>query len=843
VGILWQDMRYGVRMLGRNPGFTAVVVVILALGIGATTTMLSVIDAVLLRPPPYEDPERLVYLYSGETNSKPRGGGETSFPNFADWKRQSTVFEQVAGFVHAGFLFTTDTGRERVVGEAVSAEYFSALRVKPAFGRVFGPEEEQREAAPVVVVSHRFWQDRLGGDPNVLNRTVVLDQKAYTVIGVLSADFRDIDGRALCVYVPLPVLLSVEDMSETARGGWRMLALARLKPGVTLAQARSEMDLIGRRLAQAYPDTNGGTTVSVVPLTEKYAQKVGRSRPVLLAAQSIVAFILLLACLHVASLLLVRSAARETEMAVRAALGAWRLRLTRQLLTESLLLALLGGTLGLLVAHWSLGLISILRSWPESRHVAAQIQRLIPWFVEVRLDLRTLAYVTAVSLLTCAGFGILPALQASKTSLNRSLAAGRTLGQDLSRHAMRSALVVTDVALAFVLLSGAGLLVNSYARLNSALGYNPEKVLVAEVCLGEDQADELPPNQCLAFFEQLLRRLRSLPGVHSATAVDWTPAWGGGNFPRFRIEGYSPAVYRTQDNEGFPSLLRRVICPDYFRVLQTPLLKGRLFTDADRAGAPAVILINEAMARRFWPQANPIGRHLWDVREHKTEKSGTELTEKEYEIVGVVGNVKHLGASDRRLDHPEVYIPYGQTECYGAQNVLIRTSSNPRDMIKTVRSAVLTSGPNVTIDGLTLLEDDIAGYVSPERFRMFSLGAFAVVALVLACTGVYGITAYAVSRRTHEIGIRMALGARRGDVLKTVLRQGLTLTIMGLTLGLAGALAATRVLCSLLYEVSPTDPLTFVCVAVLLAGVALLASYLPARRAAQTDPMVALRYE
>ena len=843
MGMLGQDIRYGLRMLVRSPGFTAIVVVILAVGIGATTVLLSLIDAVLLRPPPYEEPERLVYLYRTQTEGKPGAGGETSFPNFADWKRQSTVFEHVAGITHAGFMLTTDAGRERIFGEAVSAEYFSLLRVKPAFGRVFVPEDERRDAAPVVLVSHRLWQERLGGDPDVLHRTVVLDQKAYTVIGVLPPDFVDIQGAALYVYVPLPVLLGVEDMSEAARGGLRMYALARLKPGVTLAQARGEMDLIGRRLAQAYPETNAGTTASVVPLTQEYAQRVGRSRPVLLVAQGIVAFLLLLACLHVASLLLVRSAARDTEMAVRAALGAWRLRLTRQLLTESLLLASLGGALGLLLAYWSLGLISILRSWPGSRYAGAQVQRLIPWFVEVRLDLRTLGYVMVVSLLTCAVFGILPALQASRTNLNRALAAGRALGQDLGRRTMRSALVVADVAVAFLLLSGAGLLVNSYARLNSGLGYNPEKILVAEVGLDEDLGDHTPPTQCLAFFEQLLGRLRSLPGVHSVTATDWTPAWGGGNVPRFRIEGYSPAQYRAQDQEGFPSLLRRVIWLDYFRVLQTPLLKGRLFTESDRAGAPAVILINEAMARRFWPQSSPIGKHLWDVRERKTEASGTEVIEKEYEIVGVVGNVKHLAASDRRLDHPEVYVPYAQTEQYGEQCVMIRTSSDPRDLVPTVRRAVLTSGPNVAILGLTLFEDDIAGYVSPERFQMFALGAFAAVALALACTGVYGITAYAVSRRTHEIGLRMALGARRGDVLRTVLRQGFMLALLGLALGLAGALAGTRILRSLLYEVSPTDPLTFVCVSLFLAGTALLAAYVPARRAARIDPMAALRYE
>jgi predicted permease len=833
--ILWQDVRYGLRMLARSPGFTGIVVVILAVGVGATTTMLSVIDAVLLRPAPYEDPGSLVYLRKAKPTDD-ASEGNTSYPNFVDWRNQSTVFEQVAGISTAGYLTaTTDTRRERILGYAVSPEYFPLLRVRPALGRVFLPEEAELGGQPVAIISHRFWQSWFGGVADVIGQVVVLDQKAYTVVGVLPADFRYAEYER-DVWLPLLPVLGQHDVAAN-RGDQYMWAMARLKSGVTLTQARAEMNLIGQRLAQAYPEANAGTTVHVTPVTQQYNATIGRSRQTLLIAQGIVAFVLLIACAHVAGLLLIRSAQREREIAVRAALGAGRRRLIAQLLTEGTLLAFLGGALGLLLAYWGLGLISALRSTSSSWQLAQRLQKMIPWFVDFRIDARTLLYVAAVSLLTCGLFGILPAVLASQASLHQSLTA-RTAGRGFRFARIRSALVVADIAIAFVLLTGAGLLVNSYARLNTGLGYEPGHVLTADIDLDSSQ-----PQQRLAFYERALERLRNLPGVEFAAVSDQSPAWGGGNFRRFQIEGYSLAqVNDADDKVGLSGIRWRPISADYFRALGIPLLKGRYFTDQDRAGSTPVIIISDSMARRFWPNRNPVGTYLTEMRETRTQEGDTTTTPLPYLIVGVVGDAKHFTWFKGGPPDPETYVPYLQAG-YGWGLFVLRTHSDPRGIMKALRSELLAVDSGITLGKIIPLAEEIAGHVSPQRFNMLFLSVFAAVALALAATGVYGVVAYAVSRRTQEIGIRMALGAGTGDVLRTVLGQGLVLTLIGIGIGLAAALALTRVIRSLLYDVSPTDPLTFVCVSLFLVGTAMLAAYVPARRAARIDPMVALRYE
>ena len=836
MGTLWQDVRYGLRMLVRSPGFTAVVVVILAIGIGATTTMLSVIDAVLLRPLPYDDPQSLVHLFPGKTTDNSYGD-TTSYPNFVDWRDQSTVFERVAGSTTTGYLIAiAETRRERVIGLAVSPEYFPLLRVKPALGRTFLPQEAELGGASVAIISHRFWQKWFGGDGDVVGKPLVLDEKAYTVVGVMAADFRYADRGERDVWLPLLPFLGPDSLAH--RSGGYMEAMGRLKGGVTTAQAQAEMNFIGHRLAEAYPEANAGMTVRVIPVTQQYNAENGRTRQTLLITQGIVAFVLLMACFHVAGLLLMRSAQREREIAVRAALGARRRRLIAQLLTEGVLLSVLGGALGLLLAYWGLGLVGALRSASSSWHLAQYLQKLIPWFIDFQINARTVVYVTAVSLLTCGLFGILPAVLASQAHLHQSLSTGRTPGQGLRFARIRSALVALDIALAFVLLTGAGLLINSYTRLNTGLGYEPGHVLTADIDLDYSQAQ-----QRLAFYERALERLRNLPGVEVAAVSDQSPAWGGGNFRRFRIEGYSlTQVNDTDDEVGVPGIRWRPISADYFRALGIPLLKGRYFTDQDRAGSAPVIIISDSMARRFWPNRNPVGTYLTEVRETRTKEGGTTLTPLPYLIVGVVGDAKHFTWFKGGPPDPETYVPYLQAD-YGWGLFVLRTHSDPRGLVQALRSELLAVGSGITLGKIIPLDEEIAGHVSPQRFNMLFLSAFAVVALALAATGVYGVTAYAVSRRTQEIGIRMALGARGADVLKTVLGQGLIVALIGILIGLAAALALTRVIRSLLYDISPTDPLTFVCVSLFLAGTATLAAYVPARRAARLDPMVALRYE
>jgi predicted permease len=832
---LVSDVRYGLRMLVKSPGFTAVVVVILAVGIGATTTMLSVIDAVLLRPPPYADPQSLVYLFPGKT-ADDSYSDSASYLNVADWRNQSTVFEDVAGISTAGYLTATaETRRERVHGLGVSPEYFPLLRVKPALGRVFLPQEAELGGAPVAIICHRFWQSWFGGDPNVIGKPLVLDQKAYTVVGVMAADFRYGDRGEHDVWLPLVPFIGQDLMAN--RGGGYMWAMGRLKDGVTTTQAQAEMSLIGRRLAQAYPETNAGTTVRVIPVTQQYNAENGRTRQTLLIAQGVVAFVLLIACFHVAGLLLMRSAQREREIAVRAALGAPRRRLIAQLLTEGVLLSFLGGALGLLLAYWGLGLIDALRSTSCSWHLAQSIQKLIPWFIAFRISARTILYVTAVSLLTCALFGVLPAVLASQVNLHPSLSTGRMPGQGLRFARIRAALVAVDIAIAFVLLTGAGLLVNSYARLNTGLGYEPGHVLTADIDLDYSQ-----PQQRLVFYERALERLRHLPGVEFAAVSDQSPAWGGGNFRRFRIEGYSLAQVNGTDEERLSGIRWRPISADYFRALGIPLLKGRYLTDQDRAGSVPVIIISDSMARRFWPNRNPVGTYLTEMRETRTNDGGTTITPLPYLIVGVVGDAKHFTWFRGGPPDPETYVPYLQAG-YGWGLFVLRTHSDPRGIMKALRSELLAVDSGITLGKIIPLAEEIAGHVSPQRFNMLFLSVFAVVALALAAAGVYAVTAYAVSRRTQEIGIRMALGAGTRDVLRTVLGQGIAVTLLGILVGLATTLALTRVIRSLLYDVSPTDPLTFVCVSLFLVGTATLAAYVPARRAARIDPMVALRYE
>jgi putative ABC transport system permease protein len=806
-------------MLWKSPGLTAVAVLALALGVGANTAIFSVVNAVLLRPLPYKDPDRLVVLW-GNNLKQGRGQLPVSFPNFLDWKNQNRVFEDMASYAYNQFVITGRQEPERVRGVFVSTGFFPVLGVRPSLGRTSRPEEEREYLA---VLSHALWQRRFGSDPSIIGQVITLNGKGYTVIGVMPPDFqfppRDPRFQPTGTGAELWVTLSSLFTPSPNLGDWigsRSLrgnrVIGQLKPGVTIQQAQAEMDTIAGRLEQAYPDANAGVGVTLVPLHE---QLVGHIRAALLVFLGAVGFVLLIACANVANLLLARTATREKEMALRAALGASRLRLVRQLLTESTLLALLGGALGLLLALWGVDLLVHLDTGN------------IPRANEIGIDGRVLSFTLAISLLTGMIFGLAPALQASKLNLNETLKeGGRSSAGSWRGRRVRGLLVVSEIALTLVLLIGAGLMIKSFRRLlETPPGFNPQNVLTMQIQVSSFQHSQ--PPQWVAFYRQVLERVAALPGVQSVGTCDSLPPriFQRGN--SFAIEGHpSPGPGQSPIAQLF------TISPDYFRALNVPLLKGRYFTEADTAAAPGVAIINETIARRFFPNEDPVGRRL---KLGNPESQSPRLT-----IVGVVGDVKYSGLdADTEAG---LYIPYLQNPVPGMY-LMVRTASYPLSLAAAVRGQVLAVDKDQPVANIKTMEQVLAESVAQRRLNTLLLGLFAAVALSLAMVGIYGVVSYSVSQRTHEIGIRMALGAQTGDVLRLVVRQGLQPVLIGMAIGLTGALALTRLLSSLLYGVSATDPATFVVISLLLTAVALLACYIPARRATKVDPMIALRYE
>jgi putative ABC transport system permease protein len=805
---IWQDIRYGLRMLRKNPGFTAVAVVTLALGIGANTAIFSVVHAVLLRPFPYKDPDRLVIVWE----QNPSRGWTTnivSAANFNDWRRQNKVFTGMAAVDSTSFNLTGAGEPIEIGGERVTTNLLPLLGVQPIQGRGFQLEDDRPGSAPVAIVSYGLWQRRYGGDPGLIGRPITLDGRSYPVVGIMPPNFSD--AYTSFFKTNAQVWISGLDLSDRGRTYHQFLALARLKPEVTLSQAQREMDTIASRLDMQYPESKGWG-VQVISMRD---QVVGDVSPVLEVLMGAVAFVLLIACVNLANLLLSRSAGREREVAIRTAMGANRARVVRQLLTESLLLAAFGGALGLLLARW--GINSLLALAPADT----------PGIDSVGLNTQVLGFTFLVTVATGLLFGLVPALGMSKVDLNASLKeSSRGSTEGLRSYRLRGLLVAAEFSLAFVLVIGAGLMVKTLIRLGHfSLGFNPNHALTLRIPLRGPQYNSYR-NQA-EFFQQLLARVEALPGVQSASVASGLP-----------IENQAGMGFVTEDDpnpapELMPDANYLVIGPHYFRTMGIPLLEGRVFTDGDTEKSQGVVVVNEELVRRNWPGQDPIGKRL---------STGTNGKMPWLTVVGVATNVRTMGP-DAGFE-PELYIPYTQYPWLLSPRLLVvRSAVDPLAMVSSIRRTVLTLDRNQPVSDIRTL-DQIAGEPGEQRrFLMVLLGIFAALALILAGVGIYGVLAYSVARRTHEIGIRMALGAARTDVLKLVLAQGFRFAFFGVLGGLVGALLLTRVLASLLFGVTPTDPATFALVTALLALVGFLACYIPARRATRVDPMVALRYE
>ena len=802
---LFQDLRYAVRTLLKNRSFTAVAVLALALGIGANTAIFSVVNAVLLRPLPYDEPDRLVLIETNNPQQKIKQA-PTSLPDFLDWSEQQSAFQQIAAFSRWSTVLTGGGEPERLSTGFVSGGLFSTLGVKPIHGRTFSDGEDLPGAETVLVVSSGLWKRRFGSDPGLVGQTITLDGKSGTVIGIVPDLFNDLVGK-VDVWLPL-----VRDTNEWPRDSRGLRVVGRLKPGVSLKQADTDISGIAARLQEQYPKENAGWGADVVSL---HGSIVGDVRAPLLILLGAVGFVLLIACANVANLLLARAATRQKEVAIRTALGASRPRIIRQLLTESTLLALVGGAFGVLLAVWGIRLLIAIS--PDD----------IPRVNEINLDGRVLIFAVVVSLLTGLVFGIAPAFQASKLNLNESLKeGGRGSSEGFRRNRIRSLLVVSELALALVLLIGAGLLIKSFIRLQSVSpGFNPENVLTVGLSLpnGKYRARQ----SRVAFFDQLMSRLESLPGAQSAALTLNLPLSGGGvsSWHGVVLEGHPIIPEETTQTEN------RIISPSYFRTMGIPLLKGREFTPQDnRQDAPPVVAVSDTVAKRLWPDEDPIGKQLRFGNDEPFAR----------EVVGVVGDIKRFGLDSS--DDFATYVPYAQ-QPWTNMLIVARATSDPTSLAVAIKGAVQEVDKDQPIHNITTLEKVVANSTSQRRFNLLLLGVFASVALILAAVGIYGVMSYSVTQRTHEIGIRMALGATPTDVLRLIVGQGLTLALIGVSIGIGAAFAVTQVLESLLYGVSATDPMTFAGTALLLGAVALAASFIPARRATKVDPMVALRYE
>jgi putative ABC transport system permease protein len=802
---LWQDLRYGARMLLKKPGFTLIAVITLALGIGANTAIFSVVNAVILRPLPFYEPERLAMLWGTSTRASEQQ--PASFDDFYDFQRQAHTFSGLAAASPQwSFVLAGGGEPEQLFGQYISSHLCALLGAQPMLGRAFLPEEDRAGGARVALLSHQLWQRYYAADPNIVGKTINLDGRSTTVVGVMPPGFQFLEAAEL--WLPL-----AQNPFLTRGRAVRLLnVIGRLKPGVTLQQASAEMTTTTRNLATQYPDTNAGNGMRLVPVHE---QVTGKVRLALLLMFGAVGLVLLIACANVANLLLVRAAARRREIAVRAALGAGRARLLRQLLTESVLLSLLGGALGMLLAVWGIDALMTLNPLK------------LPRYNPIGVDSTVLGFTLLAALLTGVLFGLAPAWQVSKLDLQSALKDGGRTAAEAGARRVSDWLIVAEMALALVLLIGAGLLIRSFVQLLQVNpGFNTERVLTMQVLL--PQTAYAQPQQRGNFYQQLETRLKALPGVSAVGAATRVPLLNALN-----------NVTSTIDIEGRPlppgqrpEIDFRRASKDYFQTLGIPLLKGRTLTETDVANSTGAVVINEALAKRFWPGEDALGKRL---------RTGTSNDQAPWQtVVGVVGNVRHLAMELE--PRPEIYYHLSSNPPFGPVYV-IRTTSDPQSVIAAVRAQVRELDRNLPIANINTMEQLVAQSVAQRRFAMLLFGIFAALALVLAGVGIYGIVSYSVTQRTQELGVRMALGAQSGDVLRLVLGQGMKLALLGVSIGLALALGLTRLLQTLLFGVRATDPLTFALIALLLLLVALLACYLPARRATLVDPLVALRSE
>lgn len=798
---VWSDLRYGIRMFFKSPGFTAVAVIILAIGIGASTAIFSVVNGLLLQPLPFQEPDRLVLMWETYKRTQEKS---VSYLNFTDWRAQNRAFEDMGAYSSWTFTITGDEP-ERLSGAVVTENLFSVLGVRPRLGRTFLPEEDRPGGADVAVISDGLWRRRFGGEPGVIGQTLTMNGRSTTIIGVMPPEFQ-FPRTAIELWMPLTPAIESDLPQRGNHPG--LYVVGRLKPAVSLDRARLDMTMIARRLAEQYPETNADQSVLLLPLHDYYVKDF---QTVFILLMEAVAFVLFIACANVANLLIARAATREKEMAIRMALGAGRGRLLRQLLTESVLLSAVAACVGLMLALWGSDLI---------RSLVPTIAD-VPGLRRFNVDGTVLAFAMGLGVVTGLLFGLAPALTMTGRGLQDSLKQGERTSGIPGRRYMGQALIVSEIAISLVLLVGAGLMVRSVQRLLATdSGFDPRGVLTFQISpSGTNYEDDAARGR---FFQQLLARLAAIPGVQSVGGVLPLPLSGSNRQINIRFAD-SPVAHPEETIRTDYAWTT----PDYFRTMRIPLIRGRFFSEQDVADAPLVVLIDETMARQFFPDEDPIGKRLLAYGQTR-------------EIVGVVGHVKHYGVN--APSRVQLYAPHLQAPPFGMV-LTLRLDRSPASVISAIRDRVREVDPHQPLYNIQTMEQLMNQSVANERVVMLLLSVFALVALILAAIGIYGILSHSVSQRTREIGVRVALGAQPLDIFKMVIRHGMRLTGVGLAVGVAAAFGLTRFLTGLLYHVNATDPMTFGTITVILAGVAFVACYLPARRATKVDPMVALRYE